>query len=78
MKTMEVYKYMHKHSSLLFFQINHTSTFPIIDGTFRWVSELSDGQKQEQSGYIKPGPDPENSIQVIQGLSISKFIAFSH
>jgi len=35
------------------------------DGTFRWVSELSDGQKQEQSGYLKPGG--EEGIQVIQG-----------
>lgn len=37
------------------------------DGTFRWASELSDGNKHEQSGYIKAGPDPENPIQVIQG-----------
>ncbi|ODN00243.1 Endocuticle structural glycoprotein ABD-4 [Orchesella cincta] len=37
------------------------------DGTFRWVSELSDGTKSEQSGYIKPGDDPENAIQVMQG-----------
>ncbi|ODM98267.1 Larval cuticle protein LCP-17 [Orchesella cincta] len=37
------------------------------DGTFRWVSELSDGTKLEQSGYVKDGPDPENPIQVIQG-----------
>jgi loricrin len=38
------------------------------DGTFRWLSELSDGQKIEQSGYTKPSGDPENPIiQVIQG-----------
>lgn len=37
------------------------------DGTFRWLSELSDGTKMEQSGYLKPGEDPENGIQVIQG-----------
>jgi len=37
------------------------------DGTFRWATELSDGTKQEQSGYIKPGDDPENAIQVMQG-----------
>jgi hypothetical protein len=37
------------------------------DGTFRWATELSDGTKSEQSGYIKPGDDPENAIQVMQG-----------
>jgi loricrin len=38
------------------------------DGTFSWLSELSDGTKIEQSGYVKEGPDPESpSIQVIQG-----------
>jgi len=37
------------------------------DGTFRWVSELSDGTKLQQSGYVKDGPDPENPIQVIEG-----------
>ncbi|OXA58593.1 endocuticle structural glycoprotein SgAbd-3 [Folsomia candida] len=38
------------------------------DGTFKWLSELSDGSKQEQSGYLKPA-DAENpeGIQVIQG-----------
>lgn len=37
------------------------------DGTFNWAYELSDGSKQEQSGYIKPSDDPENAIQVMQG-----------
>lgn len=38
------------------------------DGTFRWVSELSDGTKLEQSGYTKASGDPENPVlQVIQG-----------
>jgi len=37
------------------------------DGTFRWATELSDGTKAEQSGYIKPSDDPENPIQVMQG-----------
>lgn len=37
------------------------------DGTFRWVSETSDGSKHEQSGYLKDGPDPQAPIQVIQG-----------
>jgi len=37
------------------------------DGTFSWLSELSDGTKLEQSGYIKDGPDPDAPIQVIQG-----------
>lgn len=31
------------------------------------MSELSDGTRHEQSGYVKAGPDPENPIQVIQG-----------
>ncbi|CAL8102798.1 unnamed protein product [Orchesella dallaii] len=37
------------------------------DGTFKWASETSDGTKLQQSGYIKPGPDPESPIQVIEG-----------
>jgi len=37
------------------------------DGTFRWATELSDGTKAEQSGYVKPSDDPENPIQVMQG-----------
>ncbi|ODM90379.1 Larval cuticle protein LCP-17 [Orchesella cincta] len=37
------------------------------DGTFKWASELSDGTKLEQSGYVKAGPDPEKPIQVIEG-----------
>jgi len=37
------------------------------DGTFKWASELSDGTKIEQSGYVKDGPDPEKPIQVIEG-----------
>jgi len=37
------------------------------DGTFRWATELSDGTKMDQSGYIKPSDDPEMPIQVMQG-----------
>jgi len=37
------------------------------DGTFSWVSELSDGTTHQQNGYIKQGDDPENPIQVIEG-----------
>lgn len=47
------------------------------DGTFRWATELSDGTKQEQSGYIKPGDDPENAIQVMQGYYHNRSITIS-
>lgn len=48
--------------------ITHTENDNSGDGTFRWLSELSDGTRHEQSGYIRAGPDPEHPIQVIQGV----------
>jgi len=38
------------------------------DGTYRFLWETSDGSKHEESGYLKPNPDPkEEAIQVAQG-----------
>ncbi|XP_050299918.1 endocuticle structural glycoprotein ABD-4-like [Anthonomus grandis grandis] len=37
------------------------------DGSFQWNFEAADGTKQEQSGALKAGATPEDSIATVQG-----------